>query len=650
MKMPKWLQRRKKPVWLAPETKGDEPSTIKKKDGEQATTVLGLLGQGDEMAPGYRLAEVTQRQAKALAATSKPTHYRGKLITGDSSEAVEEWNRECGPSGSCGSNMLDAVNNTDWSGINIAAAEYLGTHPFIGHLMASQLAMNATIDKACMMPARDAVRNGWEPRTVDGDEVDNADVLRLLRRVDQKMNVRRSLQQFIYKGRVFGVRVAVFKVKSSDKQYYEKPFNPDAVKPGKYEGIVQVDPQWCVPELDSEALADPLSAHFYEPTWWVIQGRRVHRSHVVVYRHGDLADAMRPAYLYGGIPLPQMIMEQVYAAQRTAAEAPMLAMTKRTSVLKLDVKKFAADAAALMKSVLNWVRFRNNMGVELQDKDNEYQQFDTSLADLDNVIMTSYQLVAMAAHVPATRLLETPPKGFNASGENEQRNYTQTLESLQEMDCTPFLRKHYQLAMLSEVDPVMRRTDAEYQPMDIGVVWNPCDTPTAKEQAEISKIDAETDTIRMDQGAVDEYDVREKMIKSQGAGWEWLPRVERPERADEDGDGEADEPVLQRTQQAAPAPTGDALDIPNVPDVQLWSNQRYLDPLIVDAKRLIKDYTVQVSGILSDPDNPELKFRIVIDGHHSLAAAREDGVEPVLVEGDYAGTDYQPVDALWQPV
>lgn len=57
----------------------------------------------------------------------------------------------------------------------------------------------------------------------------------------------------------------------------------------------------------------------------------------------------------------------------------------------------------------------------------------------------------------------------------------------------------------------------------------------------------------------------------------------------------------------------------------LISSQRYLDDEIVAAKRAARDYVVSVS--------PEFQvdgetYTVVLDGHHSLAAARIDGVEP----------------------
>lgn len=58
------------------------------------------------------------------------------------------------------------------------------------------------------------------------------------------------------------------------------------------------------------------------------------------------------------------------------------------------------------------------------------------------------------------------------------------------------------------------------------------------------------------------------------------------------------------------------------------SSQRYLDDETVQAKREARDYVVTVS--------PEFEIdgvvmQAVIDGHHSLAAAEADGVEPEFV-------------------
>jgi len=51
------------------------------------------------------------------------------------------------------------------------------------------------------------------------------------------------------------------------------------------------------------------------------------------------------------------------------------------------------------------------------------------------------------------------------------------------------------------------------------------------------------------------------------------------------------------------------------------SSQRYLDDTIVDSKRAAQDYKVDYVDVTVEG----IDYRVIVDGHHSLAAAREDG-------------------------
>lgn len=62
---------------------------------------------------------------------------------------------------------------------------------------------------------------------------------------------------------------------------------------------------------------------------------------------------------------------------------------------------------------------------------------------------------------------------------------------------------------------------------------------------------------------------------------------------------------------------------------RIITSQDFLSDEIVEAKQAAKDYEVLVS--------PEFEFegqtfRVLLDGHHSFAAALLDGVEPEMVE------------------
>lgn len=68
----------------------------------------------------------------------------------------------------------------------------------------------------------------------------------------------------------------------------------------------------------------------------------------------------------------------------------------------------------------------------------------------------------------------------------------------------------------------------------------------------------------------------------------------------------------------------------------LITSQHYIDGAIVSEKIASEDFDVQVS--------PEFEvdgrtFRVILDGHHSFAAALEAGIAPVLIEQDASEND-----------
>ncbi len=412
--------------------------------------------------------------------------------------------------------LVNASNNTT---IPEAQIGWYASQGFIGYQTCAMLSQNWLVDKACTMPARDAARNGYEITVNDGTEV-SPDVLDYIMKQDKKFNINSECVSHVRFGRIFGIRVAMFKVESDDPDYYVKPFNLDGIKPNSYKGISQIDPYWITPELDIYSASDPSSIHFYEPTWWRINGKRVHRTHLVIMRNGELPDILKPSYLYGGVPVSQKLAERIYAAERTANEAPMLAMSKRLTALKVDMSQVGANPQTFRQKMAVWTSYMNNYGVKVIGGNEEVQQFDTALGDLDAIIMTQYQLVAAAAEVPATKLLGTSPKGFNATGEFEEASYNQFLESIQCHDMSPLVERHHAILIRSHVCPKFN-----IQPFGTDVVWKSVDSHTAKEQAEINLLKAQSDAQYVGSGAIDGIDVRAKIIADKQSGYNGLPDI-----------------------------------------------------------------------------------------------------------------------------
>lgn len=400
---------------------------------------------------------------------------------------------------------------------------WYASQSFIGYQLCALLAQNWLISKCCLIPAKDATRNGYEITVNDGTEV-APEVLDAIRKKDVEYRLNYNLIQFVQMGRVFGIRIAMFIVESDDPEYYKKPFNPDGVMPGSYKGISQIDPYWITPQLDGDSAANPADINFYEPTWWIINGKPIHRTHLVIFRTEEVADILKPTYIFGGVPIPQKVAERVYAAERVANEAPLLAMTKRTDVIKADMAMATAEYPGFAARVKQWVYNRDNYGIKTIGIEEDMMQFDTSLADLDDVIMTQYQLVAAASNIPVTKLMGTVPKGFNATGEFDESSYHEELESVQSHDLTPLIERHHLLLIRSEICPQFK-----IKPFHTTVAWNELDAMTAKEQAELNKFNAEAGRFLIESGAISPDEERQRVISDPNSGYAGLQSEEIPD-------------------------------------------------------------------------------------------------------------------------
>jgi phage-related protein (TIGR01555 family) len=390
---------------------------------------------------------------------------------------------------------------------NPAVLSWYMSQSFMGWQACAIIAQHWLIDKACTLPGDDACRNGWTLKNKGGEDL-TAEQNGLLKSLDVEFRIMENLSEFNRFKNIFGIRVAIFEVDSDDPKYYEKPFNIDGVTPGSYKGISQVDPYWMMPMLTSQSTSDPSSRYFYDPEYWIISGRRYHRSHLIISRGPQPADVLKPTYIFGGIPLVQRLYERVYAAERTANEAPLLSLSKRTTAIHVDLAKMAANQSEFEQKLITWVKYRDNHAVKVLGLEEAMEQFDISLTDFDSIIMNQFQLVAAIAHMPATELLGTSPKGFNATGEFEMKSYSKQLGSIQSHTFTPFLDRHYMLLSRSkEID------------VELTIIWNSTDTPTAKEQAELNDKKADTDQKNLDMGAISPEEVRNRLRDDDKSGY-----------------------------------------------------------------------------------------------------------------------------------
>jgi uncharacterized protein len=413
---------------------------------------------------------------------------------------------------------------------NIAGKEiiytYYANQSFIGFQNCALLSQNWLINKCCMQPPVDAAAISYDITIKDDETTDeDNDILEQIKdfsNFTSDYHIIDICREFGEKKRRFGQILCMPLIDGVD---YSFPFNIDAVGQNAYKGMIVIEPQWFAPVLDQEATINPVSRRFYNPTYFRMpDGRMVHYSWVFFGTYGNIPDILKPTYYFGGYPLPQLLYEQVYAAEKTAKEVPMLAQSKRLNYVEGNLNAYVTDEERLNKEikVMSWLR--NNWGWLLVKKDQKLGQLDTSLADFDNVVMLSYQIVAAIAGMPSARLLETSPKGWQSSGSYEDENYKKLLLSIQTGDYVPILNRHYQLLTKSMFG----------KSYDYNCVFKPIDTPTEKERAEINEINSRTNAAYVNAGVVSAEEIRDVLREDENSGFHVLTEEMQGEPADEE--------------------------------------------------------------------------------------------------------------------
>ena len=398
---------------------------------------------------------------------------------------------------------------------------------FIGWTTCAILKQNWLIDRACKVIGDDASSVGYhlelknntiEDIDIDRDgDVDYDDnkkrstIIGELEASSEKYKIKDILRKAEEIKRTFGYSL-IFPV--IDGVDMSKPFTEDAVKGKKYHGLTVVEPMWVVPELGLNGL-NPASTEFYEPEWYKVNGvanLRLHKSWVVKLVNNVVPDILKPTYYWGGIPLTQQIYKRVYCAEAVANEAPMLAMTKRTLVVKGDMDAMIANPDIFEEHMKQFTELRDNFGVAVTQEG--ATQLDTSLDHFSDLTMTQYNLVASIAQIPVSKLMKVEIRGFDSAGEYERTDYLQHILQVQNMDFTPIVNMHNMIWQLVNI--------GEY--LETNVVWNKNDTQTEKELAETQYIKTQRLSVLVNTGVISKDEARDYIRTDENSGFSTIQR------------------------------------------------------------------------------------------------------------------------------
>lgn len=243
----------------------------------------------------------------------------------------------------------------------------------------------------------------------------------------------------------------------------------------QFKGFKHIDPINCVAvEVNT---TDPSAEDYMEPKkWYVIGLGVVDRSHFLKFEQNIPELVMKPLCLYFGMPLTQLIKQDVANSNLSSQGLANLINRFRMTYLKsTDNNYWTAETAQNFKNRLEAISYlQDNFSVFPLKAEEDIIQLTTSLAGMSDCLKSINQNVSAKTGIVYTKLFGTSAEGLNATGEGDRINNYDKIRTIQESIKSNLLIA-YGIAGGLE--------DGEFKEYD-GYTFNSLEIPSDREVAE----------------------------------------------------------------------------------------------------------------------------------------------------------------------
>ena len=341
------------------------------------------------------------------------------------------------------------------------------------------------------IPADDATREWrcWEAKQSDISDIEKAE-----RTLGIPYKVRDALQ----KARLYGGSVMVIGIRD-DEQPWE-PLNLDSVQKDSLAYVhVAARHEISAAELDLNVL----SPTYGEPKFYEVSppdgstAIKVHPTRVLRFL-GKPLPSLRTQDAQWSDSILQAAYDAIVGASQSLSGIAALIQEAKIDVVKIPGLMHNIGTADYRSRLTERFQMANTgksiINTLILDKEEEWDRIQQTFNGLPD-LMTLFLLIASgAADIPATRMLGQAPIGLNATGDSDLRNYYDNVGAQQKNVIEPILNR---------LDEVLIRSALGSRPDDIYYTWKPLWQMSAKEQADVAKVNAEVFQMDMNSGLFD---------------------------------------------------------------------------------------------------------------------------------------------------
>lgn len=437
-----------------------------------------------------------------------------------------------------------------------------------------------------------------------------------------------------------------------------QPLNMDAIRPGSFKGILPLDRWRLTPSQD---LVQDLGPSLGKPNMYkamvdqLQSGIDIHHSRCIRLTGLELPYYQAVSEQMWGLSVVERLWDRLLNYDSTTAGTAQLVYKAHLRTMKVEKLRDLLAAGGKMVDVMvqhvNMIRqFQSTEGLTLIDSADDFETHQYTFAGLDKVLLEFGDQLCAAIEEPRARLFGQSPGGIGSTGEGELRTYHESIGKKQESQ----LRRPVTVIL----DVLVRSVTGAPPPPGFSFKFRPLWQMTEEQKATIAKDEGGVVIEAFGAGIIGRKTaLQELRASSADTGVFSNISDEEIDEADEDPPAPADvapgddaEEEGDKLKGGKAKPTKDGFGgwlgglfnrQDRAANYPLITTQAFLDPAIRDEKRRARDYSVQVT--------PPFTWRgrtvcAVLDGHHSLAAARLDGVKPVCIPQN--GTQFPAVQLI----
>jgi len=330
---------------------------------------------------------------------------------------------------------------------------------FFGYQVLSNLMLHPILSNYCKVFSEDVVRE-FIRFTSQGEE-DRSEKIGQLEESFKEHKIRELIRETVHSA--LGLGGCAIYIRTTDgeeldesgKYVRETPLvikgNTELVN--LFDGFQIVKSNWISP-FNFNA-TNPLEKDFYKPQHYLVMGKTVHSSRLIKIIPFEVEDTLKPTYNFFGYPMIQKAVLYVNYFDQLHSEVMKLVKRMNTNVVKTNLTDTFNDddagtgKANLTTRIKNFNKQADNFGALIVDKESEdFTQISMPLQHADLILGQYAELICIPLGMPATKLLGTSPKGFNATGTHDMKNYHSNVLGTCESAVRPALAKIIDVLMM----------------------------------------------------------------------------------------------------------------------------------------------------------------------------------------------------------